>query len=279
MVSRRRRKRRKGSSANMIMKKRLGILSWNGSRPFLGWSKTLTTRTLGEGHNPGTTAGAQFSIPVNNWNDPLGSLATLVAGTGSLTSNRHPMDHDSAIASGYQRVQVLSWKAEIDVNWITGASNTGDFVVAYTFNQDVATEVALTAGTAARIEALEIETNRRWTTKRFNSAAGASAGAKRNTKVVINVPNVFAYCDNIARGTEVVEANNATCSHVISDNSFQTDDPEITLFCNVVIYQETGLEMLINSILVKVAITQKVKIMRDKQGAQDMDDGEPDVHA
>lgn len=272
-------RRRKFSSANATMRRRMGLTSWGNSRPFLEWSKSLTTRTLGEGHNSGSTTGAIFILPVNNWNDPLGTLSNLVAGSGSLTSNRHPIDHDSAIASGYERVQVLGWKLEIDVNWIGGASNVMDYVVGYTFGQDLASEVTLTAGTAARIERMEFESNRRWTLKHYNANPGQVTGAKRNSKIVVNVPNVFKYCDIIARGTDEVEANNATVSHQIADVNSLTNPPEVALFCTVVIYTESGLALPVDSVHVTLAVTQRVKIMRDKLGAEDMDDGEADVHA
>ncbi len=271
--------RRRGKRSRAIMMQRLGLRGWNGSRPFEPWSKTITTKTLGEGHNPGTTAGALVTIPVNNWNDPLGSLVTLVAGTGSLTSNRHPMNHNSAIAAGYNRVQVLSWKMVITVTWIKVSDPVQDFIIAYTFKTDTGTEVTLTAGTAARIEALEFRTNPKWTLKRFNASGGTDARLPRPNTVVVSVPNVFAYCKIIADGTLALEANNQSVSHVLADTSSATNEPAIPLRCTFAIYTESGLAMDIDSIRVNVAITQRVKVMRDFIGTEDMNSGEPDVHA
>jgi len=274
MTQRRRKRKRKGSTTNNIMRRRMGLVGWANSRRFFGWSKTLTTRTLGEGHNPGTIAGATFVLPVNNWNDPLGSLVNLVAGNGSLTANRHPMNHQNAINVGYERVQVLAWNARIDVNWIGGMTNIGDYTVAYSFNQDSGTEVTLSPGDDARIEILEIETNPRWTRQSFQSNPEVINGRP----VFINIPNVFAYCKIIASGHSSVEATNGNCSHFIRDVDQTTFVPTIQLYCNVVIYQNSGLAMSINSIHVKVAITQRVKIMRDAIGGEDLDDGETTVH-
>ncbi len=279
MVARRRKKRR-FSSANAIMKRRMGAIGWGGSKPFFSWSKTITTKTLGEGHNPGGTMGALFHLPVNNWNDPLGNLATLVAGTGSLTSNRHPEPHLNAIAVGYNRVNVISWKAEIDVNWIAPEGASNDFVVAYTFKQEAVTELTLATGPAGRIEVLELKTNPRWTISRvFNAHHGHDTGKKKSSKVVINVPNVFKYCEFIAGGQTNLLADNGSTGHAIKDTGFTSNVPIITLFCTVAIFTLSGLTMLIDSIHVTVAITQKVKIYRDFLGDEDMDDGETDVHA
>ncbi len=272
-------RRTKRFSAKATMKRRLGLLGWGNSRPFFEWSKTITTRTLGEGHNPGTLAGAFFHLPVNNWNDPLGTLSNLVAGSGSLTANRHPLNHDDAITRNYNRARVLSWSAKINVNWIASASGTQDFIVAYTFSEDTNTEVTLVAGTAARIERLEIETNPRWTVKKFEAANNGQFAPSSTRGIFIRVPNVFAYCDIIARGEQDVEANNGTVGHILADSSSATNAPTITLFCTVVIMTESGIAMAIDSVHATVAITQRVKLMRDHQGAEDMDEGEVDVHA
>lgn len=272
----RRKKRRTGGS---IMRQRMGLAGWNGSRPFSPWSRTITTKTLGEGHNPGTTTGAVVTLPVNNWNDPLGSLSTLVAGTGSLTSNRHPMDHAEALAAGYGRVQVLSWKCVITVTWIKAADAIQDYIIAYTFKTDTATEVLLAAGSAARIEALEFRTNPRWTLKSFNATGGLNPINNRPNTVTINVPNVFEYCNLIALGGLTDEANNNTVSHVLADTSSGSNQPAIPLRCTFAIYTESGLALDIDSIRVNVAITQRVKLMRDFKGGEDMDGGEPDVHS
>lgn len=278
-----RRKRRKASRkfnvTRALMERRLGVRGWGRSRPFFEWSKTLITRTLGEGHNPGTTTGAVFHLPVNNWNDPLGTLATLVAGTGSLTSNRHPVHHDTAISVGFHRVQVLSWRAKINVNWIGNADQLNDFIVAYTFSENAATEVLLAVGTAARIENMEFQTNPRWTLKRFEADGFRQFKPSSEMSVNINVPNVFEYCKIIAGGHLNIEANNATIGHLLADVGSGSSVPTVQLFCTVVIYTESGLEMVVDSVHVTVAITQRVKIMRDHLGAEDMDDGEVDVHA
>ncbi len=273
-------RRRKYSSANAIMKKRLGATGWGGSRPFFPWSKSLTTRTLGEGHNPGTTCGVQFFLAVNNWNDPMTTLIGLVAGTGSLTSNRHPMNHDNAIARGYNRVNVFTWKAEIDVNWIVAQAPTLDFFVAYQFQEDFNSEITLTAGTAARIERMELFTNPRWTIKHFNAAPGDATGAKKGGHdVVIYVPSIQKYGEFIAGGNNDLLADNGSLGHALADVAYSSNPPVIPIVCNVVIFTESGLAMPIDSVHVTVAVTQKVKIYRDAPGGENMDDGEADVHA
>ncbi len=274
-----RKKRHKGSSSRAIMKRRMGLIGWGGSRPFFKWSQTIITRTLGEGHNPGTTSGAVFHLPVNNWNDPLGTLSTLVAGSGSLTANRHPVNHDDAIAIGYNRVQVLSWNATIFANWIAAGQGASDFIVAYTFSEDEATEVALVAGSTSRIERLEIETDPRWTVKKFDANNQGTFKPTSAMAVHINVPNVFDYCNTIAMGHKNIAADNGSVSHVLGDSNSTTNPPLITLFCTVVIMTESGGALPINSIHVTVAIKQRAKLMRDFQGAEDLDGGEVDVHA
>lgn len=275
----RKRKRKRTRTARDVMKQRLGVTGWKGSRPFSAWSKMLTTVTLGEGHNPGTTTGTQFGLPVNNWNDPLGNLGTMVAGTGSKTESRHPMNHDRAIAEGYERVQVQGWQAEIIVNWIRDPSATQDFVIAYTFSEDINTAVALTAGDTGRLENMSFQTNPRWTLKKFNATGGSDEIPKRKS-VTIRVPDVFAYCKLIAEGSLGLEANNISTSHTIADVNFNSISfPQVPLFCRVAIYTESGLAMLVDSIHVQVKITQRVKIMRDNLGAEDMAGGNPDVHA
>lgn len=278
MVRRRRKTSRRFNVTRNVMKRRLGLLGWGNSRPFFPWSRSLTTRTLGEGHNPGTIAGAFFHLPVNNWNDPLGSLANLVAGGGSLVSDRHPMHHNNALSIGYNRVQVLSWKAELMVNWIAGAIVDQDYNVAYTFAQDAATNVTLAAGTTARAERLAMETNPMWTIRKFNGTPGVT-GKRVNNKIVISVPNVFAYCKVIADGQLAIEANNGSVAHAIADVAHTVNPPPVALFCTVVIYTESGKAMAVSTVHVTVAITQRVKIMRDLVGSEDLDEGSPDVHA
>ncbi len=271
----RRKKRRTGDA---IMKQRMGLRGWNGSRPFHEWSKTLVTKTIGEGHNPGTTTGATFVMLCNGWNDPIGTLGTLVAGTGSLTENRHPVRHSTAISVGYKNVQVLSWNAKIEVNWLTANSPTMDFRIGYTFSEDNTSEVVLGSGATGRIERMEFLTNPRWTTKKFNATAGVDEVPK-TTSVFINVPNVFKYCQNIAAGDGLIEANNGNVSHLIADSSNSSNTPAIQLWCRVVIFTDSGLAMPVDSLHVTVSVTQRVKIMRDKIGTENMDGGEVDTHA
>ncbi len=89
-MTQRRRTKRKRKASSSTMRRRMGLTGWGNSKPFFGWSKTLTTKTLGEGHNPGVLNGAKFTLPVNNWNDPLGDLGNLVPGSGSLTKTVIP---------------------------------------------------------------------------------------------------------------------------------------------------------------------------------------------
>ncbi len=261
---------------NATMRRRMGLAGWNNSRPWSPWSKSLTTMTIREGHNPGGSAGAVFHLPVNNWNDPLGDLDTLVAGTGALNHKRHPMNHDQAIADGYNIVQVLSWKAVIETNWIAAGNITNDYIVAYTFSQNEATTITLVHTTeAARTERLNILTSPRWTFKRYNAAPYNSFGKK----ITIVVDDVYAYCELIAHGSQVNAFGNGMMSHVISDTDHLSNTPVTNLFCTVVIMTESGLVMLVDSIHVTVKVTQKVRIMRDKVGAQDTTEGVPDSHA
>ncbi len=276
---RRKRRAKKRRKRTDPFKRRMGYTGWKGSKPFFGWSRTLTSVTLGEGHNPGVTTGAQFTLPVNNWNDPLGTLATLVAGTGSLTSNRHPKYHDNVIAQGYRIAQVLSWNARIHVNWIKADTPTGDFVVGYSFWEDIQTEVTLTAGDAGRIERLEWLTNPRWTLKHYKGIQGFGEARGKNEAININIPNVYRYCKAVADGSEIVAFGPRSMSHVIADVGFNNGPPAVELYCRVVIFSESGLAMAIDSVHVTIEITQKVKVMRSNDGLNDMFEGEVDVHA
>ncbi len=274
-------KKRKGSSATRIMKQRLGLVGWKGSKPYHAFSKTLITKTLGEGHNPGTTTGATIVFPVNNWNDPLGTLSTLVAGTGSLTSNRHPMNHDDAMLDNYEVVQVLSWKLDLTINWIKADDPVSDFMVGYLFVANKASEIALDpAAGAARIERLEMLTNPRWTVKHYRAVQGITEVRPRSETLSISVPNVFQYLKIIAAGSDAtVSLTNAHVSHVIADVNDVTNSPLVSMACTIAIMTESGLAMAIDSLHVTARVTQKVKIMRGFFGSEDMDEGEADTHA
>lgn len=277
---RRTRRKRKGSAATRIMKQRLGLTSHGGSRPYMPWSRTLTTVTLGEGHNPGTLMGASFVLPVNNWNDPLGTLSNLVSGTGSLTHKRHPVHHDDAIVDGYDTCQVLSWKANISVNWIKADDPISDYMVAYTIVPNKASAVANAVGDAGRIERLEIMTNPRWTVKHFKSVQGITEVRPRNESVSINIPNVYQYCKILAAGADINEPfTNGSVSHTIADVSdIASDFPRVLCMCTVVIMTESGLVMAIDSLHITVHVTQKVKLFRAFFGIEDMLEGEADLH-
>lgn len=262
-----------------VMKQRLGIKGHKGSQPFDAWSKTLTTVTLGEGHNPGTTTGTVFHLPCANWNDPLGDLDTMVSGTGQLTENRHPMDHNTAIAAGYNTVQVLSWKATITTNWILADAPLGDFMLAYTFVQNEDTEITLAAGAATRSMRLAMITSPRWTIKKFRSVQGFSENVLGSEKTVISVPNMFKYLKIINDGsTTSIPFGNARAAHVIADVAHSASPAAVDMFCTVVIFSESGLAMAIDSIHVTVAIEQKVRIMRNWLGSTDLNAGQPDIH-
>lgn len=276
---RKRRKKRKRKRGDEVMKRRLGLTGWGRVKAFHPWSKTVVSRILGEGHNPGTTAGAVFILPVNNWNDPLGSLSTLVAGTGSLTNNRHPEHHDDALNDGYTRVQVLGWQARINVNWILADNPVQDFMVGYAFVGTSGTEVVLTAGTAARIERMEFLTNPRWTFKHYRAVQGLQEVRSQKEAIVINVPNIARYLRVITRGSRTSALDNNVMQHIIADSPHTSSPANALLFCNVAIITEGGLAMAIDSVRVTVQITQRVKIYRDNPGSKDMDGGEVDVHA
>lgn len=269
-VAGRRRPRR-----SAVMQRRMGLKGWGGSRPYTPWSKTLVTRTTGEGHNPGTTSGAVFGLPVNNWNDPLGALSTLVSGTGTIVQNRHPMHHDNAIEDGYNVVQVLLWSAKMTFNFIGAEAAVGDYLVAYNFSSELGSEVSLTAGAASRTERMEMLTNPRWTIKHLNG----SPNQIQDHTVRIKPIDVFAYCETISDGNQTVAFGNGMMSHAIRDVSFTSDNPTIELFCHVVIMTESGLAMPVDSVHATIEITQKVRIMRDFLAAEDLNEGEPDLHA
>ncbi len=274
-----RRRARKRKVKNSVMKRRLGILGWDGSRPFTPWSKTLTTITYGVGRSPGTISGTIFHLPVNNWNDPIGPLSNPVAGAGTFTANRHPTNHDTAIANGYNTVQVLEWQLRLQVNWILDAAPTNDFFVAYTFKQDAATEVTMTAGTDSAIERLEIFTSPRWTVKHLRAIQGRSEVHTGKSDIVITVGNVFEYCKLIDRGLNTDAFGNGDVAHDIADVNSVTNPAAVQLFCTIVIMTESGLAMAANAIQLLVGVKQKVKIMRNWPGSQDLDTGEVDVHA
>ncbi len=262
-----------------VMRKRLGLSGWAGSKPFNNYSMTLVSKTYGEGHNPGTTTGTTFTLPVNNWNDPLGNLSTLVAGTGLLSEKRHPIHHDDALLHLYNTVQVLSWKAEIDINHIkeSEALNAiGDYYVAYTFSQNASTQVALDPATnLARIERFNIFSNPMWTVIRRD------AGIHRKYRpIVISVPSVFEYMKITAAGANSAENfGNPVISHTIADVAFDSGPPTNTLFCRIVIGKESGTAMAIDTLHVTIAITQKVRIMRNFTGTKDIIFGVTDSHA
>ncbi len=274
-----RRKRRRRRQRDP-MRRRMGLEGWNGSRPFSPWSKTLTTVTIGHGNNPGTIAGTIFNLPCNNWNDPIGPFTNPVSGSGFKIENRHPVNHEVAIAQGYNMAEVLSWKCRLKVNWILADTPTADFLVAYTFSGDTATEVSLTvASNVASIERAEILTNPRWTVKRMRGVQGVGESHTSKDDIIINVPNMYKYLEILGRGGDPVSWDHAAISHLLLDVNSGSNPPAIGLFCTVVVMTESGAAMAINSVAITVTITQKVKIMRDYIGAEDMDGGEVDLHA
>ncbi len=174
---------------------------------------------------------------------------------------------------------MLAWKAKIVVNWILNALAIGDHIIAYTFTEDANTEFEGVAGSAGRIERLEILTNPRWTVKRLEGHPGTDAPSSDVHVLFISVPNVFKYCQIIADGSNTREANNGSVSHALTDSNHTVTPPLIPLFCQIIIFNESGNVMAIDSLHITVEITQRVKIMRDRKGTEDMDEGEVDVHA
>lgn len=274
-----RRRRRKRRAKNSVMKQRLGLLNKRGSRPYHAWSKTITEVTLGHGTNPGTTAGAIFHLPVNNWNDPLGTLATLTSGAGTLVAGRHPRHHVNAILDGYNAVQVLSWQMKMWCNWIKADAPNGDFFVGYIIRDDANTEVTLVADGTAERERLDMMTSPRWTLKHYRAVQGFREVRPNSEAIVINIPNVYAYGKILAGGASVVAFGPRRMSHQIADVASTVNPPGQTIFCTVCIMTESGLAMAIDSVDVTIEITQKVRIMRNALGSGDLNEGQPDSHA
>ncbi len=261
------------------MHKRLAIRGWDQSRPWIPFTKTLTTKTYGTGHNPGTLAGGVWDIPINNWNDPLGDAGDFVSGTGIEISNRHPLNHSEALSDGYTIVQVLSAKIEVTPKWnIASLDVDGDYFLAWAFSKDSAKPVTLVVGGAAEGEIANIKSDPRWEFRRYSSSQ--ETRNQRRGPTVITIPNMFDYCEIVGRGDagdglEAVMAGNV--SHQIADTPFTSNVPDITLFVHLVIVMESGEVMAINSVSMEVLVTQKVRLMHDATAAGL--NRTPDTHA
>ncbi len=251
------------------MHKRLAIRGWDQSRPWIPFTKMLTTKTYGTGHNPGTTAGAQWDIPINNWNDPLGDGGTFVAGTGILITNRHPLNHSEALSDGYTVAQVLSAKIEVTPKWNIASDDVdGDYFLAWAFSKDSAAPVTLAVGGAVEGEIGNIKSDPRWEWRRYSSSQ--ETRDQRRKATVITIPNMFDYCEIVGRGDAVDGIDSITAgnvSHLLADVAFNSGPPDITLFVHLVVVMESGLAMAINSVSMEVLVTQKVRLMHDATAA------------
>lgn len=264
------------ASQKRIMRTRLGQQGFQGSRPWAPWSKVLVTRTAGVGEAPGTLCGWHFAIPVNNWNDPMAALGDLVAGTSQKVQDRHPIHHNDAIADGYDMVQVLSSKIQVEIMWNVAADVTsGRMTWGYAFSSSLVSPFAHTAGSGATIELLNMVSDPRWTT-------GSMLADPNHRAVVINVniPSVLQY-GKVFHGGSVVFGDDAfgagLMAHPISDTSTASLGPIILVVCHFVLFNNAGLATAISSTRIRVEHEQKVRIMRNMTTA-DLDQT-PDTHS
>lgn len=260
------------------MRKRLGQSGLQGSRPWSPWSKILVTKTLGVGEAPGTINGWHFAIPVNNWNDPMGTLGDLAAGAGAKIQDRHPIHHNDAIADGYDMVQVLSCNLKVEIYWNIASDNTsGRMTWGYAFSDAFTSPFTHAVGTASRGELLNMKSDPRWTTGTI-----LADGFFNDNIVTIRVaiPSILTYGRVFHKGSVVdgVTAFGAgMVSHPIADSSSATNAPAVPIFCHFVLFNNTGLATLVSSTKVHIESTQKVRIMRNMTTA-DLNEV-PDIHS
>lgn len=264
------------SSERRIMNKRLGKVGYQGSRPWSPWSKILVTKTSGVGEAPGTLSGWHFAIPCNNWNDPMGSLGDLVAGTAQKIQDRHPIHHNDAIADGYDMVQVLSCKMRVEIMWNVAADVTsGRMTWGYAFSHTLTSPFNHTAGSAATGELLNMVSDPRWTTGTFLADPNHKA-----VVIKVNVPSILQY-GKIFHGGSTVFGDEAfgagLVAHPIADSSSATNNPIILVSCHFVLFNNAGIATAVSSTRVRITSEQKVRIMRNMTTA-DLDIS-PDIHS
>lgn len=262
-------------STTRTMRMRLGLIGAKGSRPWAPWSKVLSTITTGGGEGPGTLNGWHLALPVNNWNDPIGSLGDLVGGTGTFVHNRHPIHHNDAIADGYDMVQVLSSKMQVEIMWNHTSDETNSRMVwGYAFSDANISPFTHVTGNVGVNELNSMISDPRWTTGHM------LASSERKALVIrVSVPSILRYgaifhAGNVVDGLEAYGAG--MVAHVLADSAFDSNSPVVSIFCHFVLFNESGLALAASSTKVMVKHSQTVRIMRNMTTA-DLNEM-PDLH-
>ncbi len=264
------------ASQRRTMRKRLGQSGLQGSRPWSPWSKILVTETRGIGEAPGTLNGWHFGIPINNWNDPMGTMGDLVAGTAQKIQDRHPIHHNDAIADGYDMVQVLSCRLKVEIYWnITQDVTSSRMTWGYAFSDAFTSPFTHAAGSVSTGERLNMLSDPRWTTGSMIATANEKA-----IVINVNIPSILEYGKLFHHGSAVdglLAYGAGMVSHAIADSSSATNAPAVPLFCHFVLFNNSGLATLISSTKVNASSIQKVRIMRNMTTA-DLNIS-PDIHS
>lgn len=264
------------ASQRRVMRTRLGQTGYQGSRPWAPWSKILVTKTAGVGEAPGTLCGFHCPVPINNWNDPMGTLGDLVAGTGQKIQDRHPIHHNDAIADGYDLVQVLSCKLKFELMWNIAEDVTSSRMTwGYAFSGSITSPFNHATGSAATGELLNMVSDPRWTTGEFIADPN-----RRAVVVRVNVPSCLTYGKIFhaglpGSGLEAFGAGNM--AHTLADSPSSSNNPNVPIWIHFVLFNNTGLETIVSSVKMRIESVQKVRIMRTLITA-DLDQS-PDIHA
>jgi len=249
--NRRYKRKRKVPGWRLLMERRLGSRSFGNHRPYHSQTKTLVTRTVGHGHVTATTAGNSWAIPVNNWNDPMGPLTTLAGGSGTLIENRHPLNHDTAIADDYQVVRVLDWVMRCSVSYVGTDTPGKDYVVAWRFSNSITSPFTWTAGGTTVGNWNAIQTDPQYSYAKFSATNTGGSSMPSGGDLVITVPSVNAYCKKLHSGLQSTIANDygpEMSGHILADVDHASNPPTIVLFCNMHVFTANGLAFAANDV-------------------------------
>ncbi len=254
---------------------RIGNIAPSGrGKPFTPNTKTYNA-VCSTGYAPSTVSGSVGQALVLNcmdYNNPLRVTGTGTSiKTGTFTAdvaNQHPTGHEESIADGFDEAQVLSSLYRFSIWWTGTQDAREDFIFAYKFANhddidDYDTGDAATGSNTGRLQWHHMRMTRGWVWKRF-SATDAGGSIYPSAGVVeIKIPST----GKLAYGmTDAIQADLDADVNNLSVNILDTtveQIPKVTLFLHAMIFSIGGNAMGSLDWLMDVDWFGKVKVMRD----------------